>query len=1673
MSSASVARYVLLWAVLATLFARPAPGQSYDASWYDPDAPHVKIAVVEDGVYHVTGADLRPALPPNTALGDISPRSLRLLENGSEIPIRVTGTEDGAFDANDALRFVGQRNRGDDEEWAYEEPSDQSSDYHSLYADTTYYWLTWGGPDGERYETPSVPSQSPTTAVRDTVHLEEENTYYFGRSFESDDAYYTRSEGYYWRSFSHTSPDTISATYTLPVARRTPTSDPLNLSVRLGTQSNSCHRVQIEAALSQDGGGTAFEALTSAEWQGYERQTLQASVPQNRVPGALEIRITSFNTGFSNSNCPDPASNPNFILLDYLEANYVRRLEAEGGTQRVVLPSAGPSTASLSGYSGDTVQVYNSSDGHYYTADVTDGTARVSVAPSAAQTPFWAVASGALRSPAAIQPDAPSNWSVANAQGADYVILTTEALRPSATTLADYRSSQRGYQVSVVNVQNVFDEFDYGRPTPIAIRRFVRALQDWSPAPDFLAILGDAQYPVDPGPPAPRPDWNVPAFGYPPSDGWFAMQSDGPQDWSESLAIGRIPVRTNAQAALFLDKLQTYEGAEPAAWQKRMLLLAGGTSESEQDALQFYSNQWGELATGTPDSLYAAGMDTLRYYKRADDALDTSFQDSLSTDLQRGAGWLNYFGHSAAQTWEIVTDPPEEFNNAGRLPVVVSLGCKTGSFAGARFGVEGRPSLGEQFVVGSLTSDGTPVDGAENGGIAHWGTSALGNRLPSARLGDALNTRVFTDTMRVLGRAIRQAKAEIANDFGQSSTYQRHLLTYGLLGDPATRIAIPDQPDLQVAPDQISVSPSAPTPSEPLDVDVTVRNFGLVPRDSVDFRLTWQRPNGTQVERTQQFPRFALQAGASYTFSLDEQTIGTNTFRATVDGPDVYDEANELNNQAEQEQVVFDTGIDLVQPTDQGLASSRTPTLRASVLRRSDEAVPVQIQLDTVPDFSSPGRQETQIDAASAQVEWRPEDALTAGTTYFWRARPDLPNRETAWKTASFTVQPSAENEGWLQQGRLFRNNDPVRLSHEPSGWSFDRFTRNVLTFSELGGGSRTDGFVVDGTQRYEYLSLGFGVLVMDGLSGRIKGSGSFATYDLPPNLEEREGGDLQVAIDSLSAFLDRTVETDDYVFVRTRHLARESSVQMQAEVKSLFRNLGSDPVETPYSTAIDTLTYNHVWTLKARYGHPDATVEQVSPPPNPTERTLVSEPSFRHAQGTTTTDRIGPVSTWGTLQWQASTPDPDDQVQIDVLAADSTVLVGGLQDPSGEQDLSSIDPAQHPRLRLRATLTDSTTRTAPNLSEWRINYTGVPELLADPAALQAIPDTLLQGESATVSLPVANLGAVPSAPVRVRYEHTGPSGTTTVLATDSLDAIEPFQSVSSSLTFSSTDVPTGAGVLTATVASDGPPERITYNNTALRNVYVLSDDTAPTLTVRSEGRELPETPSGIQSLQDPRLPFVPTAPRLRVQVRDNNPFLRLTDTSRVEVYFKEGLPPSGPGLVSQYRRIPFSDPALTFNAAEEDTENQAQVLFEPDLPATDETYTLKLEATDAQGNEADPYTVTFRVQQDQVIEDLYPYPNPMSDHTRFAFRIRGGNTRPSDFQLRIYTVSGRLVREFDGTDVNGGAGLRTTGWNFLRWNGRDADGDRVATGVYLYRVRMDGEDGTYEGDVEKIAVIR
>ena len=470
-------------------------------------------------------------------------------------------------------------------------------------------------------------------------------------------------------------------------------------------------------------------------------------------------------------------------------------------------------------------------------------------------------------------------------------------------------------------------------------------------------------------------------------------------------------------------------------------------------------------------------------------------------------------------------------------------------------------------------------------------------------------------------------------------------------------------------------------------------------------------------------------------------------------------------------------------------------------------------------------------------------------------------------------------------------------------------------------------------------------------------------------------------------------------------------------------------------------------------------------------EVVLNTELDFPYSSGTTHSPRIGPASEWDTLRWDGATPGTADAIELDVLAADSTVLLDDLTGASGEQSLGSIDAAAHPYLYLRATLSDTTARTAPQLDRWEVSYTGVPELVLDPSGLAALPDTVRQGEPATAALPVVNFGPVESRPVRVRALLEDASNVATPVLTDTLSVLPPNGGRdTTTLDVSSTEVP-GDNVLRAEATTDGPPERLPSNNTAVRNLYVRADEEPPSLRVLANGRELPPTSDDVTNLQAPELPFVSTEPTLEVLVRDDNPYLALDDTSYVDVYLKGGLPSRGPGLGSDFRRISFVDAALTFVPPDSGTADPLRLQFEPSLATRDSTYTLKVEAEDTRGNAVEPYQGSFRVQQEQVIRDVYPYPNPMNTHTTFAFRVKGGrNEALRDFSLRIYTLSGRLVRQLEARHLD--SPLRV-GWNTLRWNGRDEDGDRVATGVYLYRVRIEGAETTFRGDVEKISVIR
>ena len=110
--------------------------------------------------------------------------------------------------------------------------------------------------------------------------------------------------------------------------------------------------------------------------------------------------------------------------------------------------------------------------------------------------------------------------------------------------------------------------------------------------------------------------------------------------------------------------------------------------------------------------------------------------------------------------------------------------------------------------------------------------------------------------------------------------------------------------------------------------------------------------------------------------------------------------------------------------------------------------------------------------------------------------------------------------------------------------------------------------------------------------------------------------------------------------------------------------------------------------------------------------------------------------------------------------------------------------------------------------------------------------------------------------------------------------------------------------------------------------------------------------------------------------------------------------------------------------------------------------HTLKIKAWDNANNyAASSLSVTVSGSDALAIHNLLNYPNPMSGSTTFYFEL----SNPADrFTLEIFTLSGRKIQSMERLHLS--ADNYPNDVVSIGWDGRDMVGDRVATGVYIYK---------------------
>jgi hypothetical protein len=224
--------------------------------------------------------------------------------------------------------------------------------------------------------------------------------------------------------------------------------------------------------------------------------------------------------------------------------------------------------------------------------------------------------------------------------------------------------------------------------------------------------------------------------------------------------------------------------------------------------------------------------------------------------------------------------------------------------------------------------------------------------------------------------------------------------------------------------------------------------------------------------------------------------------------------------------------------------------------------------------------------------------------------------------------------------------------------------------------------------------------------------------------------------------------------------------------------------------------------------------------------------------------------------------------------------------------------------------------------------------------------------------------------------------------------------------------------------------EQTQFNNIGKYNFKVFTDVTNPLLDV---------TFDGIRILNGD---IVSAKPSIFITLKDEIKFLALNDTSSFSVFIQapnQGTP----------QRIYFAQ-GLQFTPANL-PKNSCSINYNPNL-LIDGKYTLIVQAKDRSKNNSgsQDYKIQFEINYKPTITNVLNYPNPFSSSTKFVFTLTGSEI-PEVFTIQIMTITGKIVREIQKSELgNLHIGRNITDY---AWDGKDEFGDKLANGVYLYKI--------------------
>ncbi len=1634
-----------------------AVAQQYYNEWIDYSKTYYKFKIAKTGLYRINQQNLPVALQTEPA------EQFQLWRNGKEIAI-YTSITSGVLPADGYIEFWGEKNDGKPDKNLYKDPNNQLSDRLSLETDTAAYFLTVNTGINQRI-TDDANNVNGNTLPADPYFIyhyrydfqtmiNRGRAFYYGTNVYSS----TYDIGEWWSSneVSPGNPLTINAGNLYAANTGTPQ---LNVSVAGNSAILGSRTVNI--------------AINGSNVITYSSLSGMSAAILNNSSINLPL-INSSNTSFTISMAnPNPGGGNDRIVAGFIDLSYARTFNFGNASQFAFsLPATTQGNyLKITGVNGSNVMLYDLTNNKRYAANTSIADTVQFVLPtSASDRNLVLVSEGASTAITAFIQRNFINFATTSNQG-NYLIISNKILTnvPLSGPVADYvayRKSAAGgsYNVNVYDIDDLVDQFAFGiKQHPLSVKNFLRyARNTFTVAPKLAFLIGKAvtydEYRMNQTSAFANKLNLVPTFGWPASDNLLASNDLNPVP---ATPIGRLSAVTQNEVSVYLSKIKEYEAAQQdnietvanKAWMKTMVHVTGADEPVLNASLTADLNSYKAIAE---DTLFGANVYS---FNKTTSSSGTTILDALMEQLfTDGISLLNYFGHSSASVLDYNLNKPEDYNNHGKYPVFIVNGCDAGnifSFDTTRF--TQLNSLSEAWVFAQ-----------DRGSIAYIASTHFGieSYLDDYNKG-FYNSFSRTNYNQPLSYNLKDAVNYLLADNPGDLTATLHAEENVLHGDPALKLNAHTKPDFAVEAPGVIITPTFVSVADnSFKVKCYFYNLGMATGKLVSVLIQRKYPDGsTVVLFSQKIPSVRYIDSVELTVPIiASRDKGANELTVTIDNDQQYDELSELNNTVTKQFFIYEDELKPVYPYDFSIVNKSSIKLYASTANPVMPMSSYIMEMDTTELFNSTIKSTQTIASVGGVLEFNSTIPFTDSTVYYWRVAPVPTSGEYHWNTSSFVYLPNAGfgyNQSHLYQ-HLKSTGDRIYIDSFSRRWTYGNITSVLGMYNAVFSTQHnTPAYFQVAINNYTVTSsacLGSSVIfnLFDPVTLR-------PYYNQPVPSTTGNGGSYGSFMNSWNNIgCVQTGNQYNFEFHYTDSTSRRqmrdfmdwipngllvtariiwntpTSASIWKSDQSVYGvgNTFYDRLKQAGFSAIDSFA-NRIWVFNYEKNNsflvPEWQFSQNLSDLINYQRYVTSADTL----GFITSPQFGPAKAWKKVLWNGYSLDAKkgDQPRVDVIGVDTSgneTVLYNLNITQQNFDISNVSVSRYPYLKLRMRDADSINLTPYQLRWWRILYNPVPEGALAPNILYNFKDTVATGEPDSLAIAFKNISEVPFADsILVNLTVFDASNTASNIAVKKLKALNAGDTAVIKANIATTSLSGLNNLYLDVNPNNNQPEQTHFNNFLYRNFVVNIDTYKPTLDV---------TFDGIHILNND---IVAAKPHILIKMKDESEYLLLNDTSLITVQLSY---PDG-----TLRQFYFNTDTLIFAPASSGTNNVASVDFTPYL-TDDGTYQLIVHGKDKTGNAAGnaDYVVSFDVYNKPMITNMFNYPNPFTTSTAFVFTLTGSEV-PQNIRIEILTITGKIVREITKEEL----GPVHIGRNITdyKWNGTDDYGQKLANGVYLYRV--------------------